>query len=179
MNDKKCSHCNKEMPSMQGGIITEIEDKQVHLCGACWNKFVSKEMGIDFKTIELKPITLTDCSGNQHTFHFFTHIVPSGLAIEAHEIVDGERTGYRFEVLGPHDCNQQDLILDLYEKIKRGLGLKYLEHGELGKQIKDMSVVGRIEWDDEYGGEIPEAAKKKTPPPPKIGKSLFPLKDIS
>jgi len=70
--------------------------------------------------------------------------------------VDEERIGYKFEVLGSHDCNQEDLILELYEKIKRGLSMKYLEHGELGKQIKDMSVVGRIEWDDEYEGQIPE-----------------------
>ena len=155
MDNKKCNHCDKKVSSMQG-VHTEIEGKQVFLCSFCWNKFVSEKMGLDFETIELKPITLRDCSGKPHKFHFFTHSVPTGLEIEAYEVIDGERKGYEFCVLAPHDCNQSNLILDLYEKIKRGLAKKYLEMDSGRKFFKNMRVVGKIAWDDNYGGEIPE-----------------------
>lgn len=156
MSNDKCNHCNKRIPPMHG-VNTEIKGKQVFLCGACWNAFISDEMGMDFATIDLKPISLADCDGQQHTFLFFTHMVPSGLAIRAREFLERERIGYEFSVLGDFNCNQSDLILDLYEKIKRGLATKYIEHDkESGKQIKDMRVIGRIEWDSSHEGEIPE-----------------------
>ena len=64
------------------------------------------------------------------------------------------QTGYEFSVLGSADFNQVDLILDLYEKIKRGLSKKYLKKFDTGIGI-DSEVVGRIGWDDDNGGEIP------------------------
>lgn len=156
MSNNKCNHCNKKIFAMQG-ICTEIEGKQqVLLCSSCWNKFISEEMGLDFETIELKPITLRDCTGKQHKFHFSTHIAPSGLSIDAREVINGEKKGYEFSVLAPHGCNQSNLILDLYEKIKRGLAKKYLESGNTGKSIKELRVSGRIEWDDSSSGDIPE-----------------------
>lgn len=153
--NNKCNQCGKKMNLMRG-ICTKIEGKEVLLCGSCWNKFASEKNDPDFETIELSPVTLRDCRGEPHKFHFFTHIVPTGLAIDAYEIIDGERQGYEFSVLGAHDCNQSNLILDLYEKIKRGLTKKYLENNNFGKGIKDMSVVAKIGWDDDYDGEMPE-----------------------
>lgn len=141
------------MNSMQG-VHTEIDGKNVFLCGPCWNKFVSEKDGLDFETIELSPVTLRDCIGKSHEFHFFTHIVSTGLAINAYEIIEGERTGYEFSVLGAHDCSQSNLILDLYEKVKKGLAIKYLENNDLGRGIKDMRVVARIGRDDGYDGEL-------------------------
>ena len=155
LNDDNCQHCNKKMLSMQG-VRTEIEGNQVLLCGPCWNKFVSEFMGANFETIELKPITLRDCRGKAHVFHILTHIVPSGLAIKAREMIDQGQMGYEFSVVGPHGCNQSDLILDLYEKIKRGLSKKYLKKNRVPIEIQDDRVVGRIEWDEDYGGEIPK-----------------------
>ena len=155
MCNDKCNRCNKEISSMQG-IYTEIGGKQIFLCGFCWNKFISERIGLDFETIELKPITLRDCEEKPHKFYFFTHMVPTGLGIEAYELIDGERKGYEFSVFGPHDCNQTNLILDLYEKIKRVLAKKYLEKEGGRKFIKNMRAVGRIAWDDNYDGELPE-----------------------
>ena len=84
-------------------------------------------------------------------------MVPSGLVIRARESFDDEGMGYEFAVLGLFDRDQSDLILDLYERIKRGLATKYIEHNKKhGKHIKDMRVVGRIGWDSAHDGEIPE-----------------------
>lgn len=154
LDDDKCHHCNKKIGLSQG-ICTEINGKHLSLCGACWNKHVSESMGLDFKTIELKPITLKDCSGQAYEFRFLTHMVPSGLAIEACEIRDDKHRGYEFSVLGDFDCNQADLILDLYEKMKRGLSKKFLKKRRGQTGVKDMNVAGRIEWDDNYEGQIP------------------------
>lgn len=107
MNSNKCSQCQKKVVLKQG-IYTKIEGVQVVLCDSCWNKFISESVGLDFKKIELRPITLEDYNGKPHKFHFRTHLVPTGLAIEAHEILDNERNGYEFSVLGSHDCNQSN-----------------------------------------------------------------------
>ena len=155
MKYNKCERCNKKLLSMQG-ISTEMEGEQVTLCASCWNKDIAEGMGLDFETIELKPMRIKDCAGKTHEFHFLTHMVPSGLSIKAREIIDDERTGYRFSVLGPFGCDQSELILKVYEKIKKGLAVKYLENERYGKSIKDMSVVARIEWDDNYDGNTPE-----------------------
>ncbi len=144
--EDQCHHCNKIIKSMQG-IGTEIKGEQVFLCPGCWNKMIAIRMGMDFQTIELKPIRLRDCEGKWHEFHFMTHMVPTGLAIEAREIFDDGRMGYEFSVLGFLDCNQADLILDLYELMKRGLSKKYLKNYRGHKQIKDMTVIGRITAD--------------------------------
>jgi hypothetical protein len=144
--EDQCHHCNKIIKSMQG-IGTEIKGKSVSLCPGCWNKLIATQMGLDFQTIELKPITLRDCEGKGHEFHFMTHMVPTGLAIEAREIFDDNRMGYEFSVLGSFDCNQADLILDLYEIIKKGLSKKYLKHHTGQRQFKDMTVVARITSD--------------------------------
>ncbi len=113
-------------------------------------------MGSDFDTIELKPITLRDCEGKPHEFHFFTHLAPSGLAINARKMIGAGQAGYSFSVHGPHGCSQEDLILDLYEKMKRGLSKKYLKKYRMQCVIKDRRAAGRIEWDDDYGGDIPK-----------------------
>lgn len=155
MENDKCQHCNKTIMAMQGAVNTNIEGEQVTLCGTCWNKHIAKYMGTDFETIELKPVTLKDCSGKKHEFHFFTHLVPPGLEIEAREILSSEQAGYEFAVLGPPGCNQVDLILDLYAKIKRGLSKRYLKKSRSGIGIKDRRVVGRIEWDDTCEGRLP------------------------
>jgi len=129
------------------GIFTEIKKEHVFLCAGCWNKLISTGIGLDFQTIELKPITLKDCEGKKHEFHFLTHMVPTGLAIEAREIFDDNRMGYEFSVLGSFGCNQADLILDLYEIIKKGLSKKYLKHHTGQRQFKDMTIVARITSD--------------------------------
>lgn len=156
MDYGKCNHCNKKMLSGESGICTEVKGKQIHLCGPCWNKIVSEDMGFDFKTIELKPITLRDCKRKPHEFHFFTHMISPWLSIKAYEVINGKREGYEFSVSASHDCDQSNLILDLYEKMKRGLSKKYLKKYDIGTGIKDKCVVGRVEWDDDYGGEIPK-----------------------
>ena len=112
-------------------------------------------MRTDFDTIELKSITLEDCKGKPHEFHFFTQLGPSGLAINVREMIRRGQVGYSFSTHGPHGCSQEDLILDLYEKMKRGLLKKYLEKYNGQDVIKDRQAVGRIEWDDDYSGEIP------------------------
>jgi hypothetical protein len=143
-----CDLCSAEI-SFTMGIHTQVDSKQVLLCEKCFNKRMADHMGMSFEQIELNDITLEDCDGRKHTFKFQTHMVPTGLSIRALERV-GDDIAYQFQVLGDFDCDQSNLILDLYAKIKRGISQKYLEDSDhFGQRIKDMDVVGRVCWDEE------------------------------
>lgn len=156
MIKNRCDECTKEVPDAHG-VNTTIKDKSLFLCAVCWNKYISKRMGINFKLIDVKLITLDDCEGIPHTFHIQTLFTPGGLKVEAKEILKGGKIGYHFAVLEKDSSKQADLILDLYAKIKRGLSNKYIKKSQGGDDfIKDQTVVGRIEWDDNYNGDLPE-----------------------
>ena len=155
MKNDTCQHCHQIIMPVHGCVSTDIKGEQVLLCAFCWNKHIAEYAMSNFETIELKPIALRDCSGEMHTFHFFVRLSPPDLSIDAREILSEHQTGYEFSVWGPQE-SQADLILDLYEKIRRGLSKKYLTKFHAVTGITDCRVVGRIEWDDDFSGQIPK-----------------------
>ncbi len=47
------------------------------------------------------------------------------------------------------------LLGRLIERMRRSLSVKYLVHGEHGRQIADQTVCGRIDWDASEDGRVP------------------------
>jgi len=58
--------------------------------------------------------------------------------------------------MGPLEGDVLAIFGQLFERIRSGLSQKHLEKAKHGMLISDSNVVrGRIEWDDDTGGEIP------------------------
>lgn len=142
-----CQKCNASLEHSQG-ISTQVAGKETLMCDRCFNAFISEMAGLDFKQIELHPLKLKDCHGKEHTFVFQTIIVPVGLVVEAKELLSDDEIGYEFSVLGPPNAKHADLVIDLYQKMKRGLSKKYLELRSYDEyRPKDSIVAGRIDAD--------------------------------
>ncbi len=101
------------------------------------------------------PVALADCTGEDHEFHFRTRLLGPKVAIDAFELRDGEPGGYQFQIIGDADDNLLVLLGRLIERIRRALSTKHLTTTDLGRQIANSSVLGRIEWDDAYDGQVP------------------------
>jgi hypothetical protein len=113
-------------------------------------------MGVEFDNTPLQPVTVSDCDGVNHTFEFRSMLVATGHALYARERLPKGREGYEFSVLGDFDANVWDLFRLLYDRIRRGLAVRHVEHGELGWRITDARRLdGRITWDPDRGGEVP------------------------
>lgn len=152
-----CERCNKSVVSYDIIYLTNGVDIKEEICLECWNKDIAEAMKLDFEHLKLKPITLVDVEGKSHLFRFQIRLLSLGLFIDAIEFKNGVPMGYRFSIRGECNTNQTDLILDLYEKIKKGLAHKYLEDSKhTVKSIKNSVVCGRIMWDEEFDDSIPK-----------------------
>lgn len=75
-------------------------------------------------------------------------LVPTGLEIEAVEIAEDQRDGYRFAVLGDFEADALELFRLLYAKMRREVATRHVHRTEFGWQLtSDHRLVGRIEWD--------------------------------
>jgi hypothetical protein len=111
---------------------------------------------MQFDHPDFQPVTLKDSDGKPHEFHFTTRLLPNGISIQALEIQKGSPRGYQFQVMGPPEGDVLAIFGQLFERIRNGLSQKHLEKTKHGMLITDSNVVrGRIEWDDDTGGEIP------------------------
>lgn len=156
MEQSKCDGCAKLMPGYDTVHYGSIESGYKLLCSQCFNAEVAKRSGIeDFENFQLEPITLADCDGHQHEFHFRIRLLGNFLSLAAFELRDHEPAGYQFEILGEPECDVFALLGQLVEKIKRGLDVKYLTVDANGPQIAASTVVGRFGWDESENGEIP------------------------
>ena len=50
-------------------------------------------MGVEYEHTEFHPVTVTDCRGKPHEFHFRSHLVATGLLIDAFELEGGVPSG--------------------------------------------------------------------------------------
>ena len=73
----------------------------------------------------------------------------------AFELRDGEPAGYQFQIIGDPKDDLLVLLGRLIEKIRRALSTKHLTDGNLGLQVADRVVRGRIEWDEAQDGHVP------------------------
>ena len=115
-----------------------------------------KRLGLDrFENVRLHPVVMTDCAGKRHEFHFRMRLLGSMVALDAFEAKAGTPKGYQFQILGKPDDEPLSLLGRLVERMRRSLSVKYLVRSELGTQIADQTVRGRIEWDESQPGRVP------------------------
>lgn len=92
------------------------------LCTRCFNAVVSELHGLDdFENIQLEPIGLIDCTGEEHKFNFRTRLLGDIVSLEAFELREGNPSGYEFQLIGDPD---EDLFVLLGRLIKRIAGAR-------------------------------------------------------
>jgi hypothetical protein len=125
-------------------------------CYTCFNEEIAARMGVEFDHTPLEPIELADADGVVHRFQIKSLLVATGREMAAEEVPRPERGGFRFAVLGDYEADAWELFRRLYDKMKREIAVRHVEHTEFGWQLtKGERLVGRIEWDEETGGAIP------------------------
>lgn len=157
MHKLTCDACKEAVPAYDLIHYGSIESGYRDLCSRCFNNEVAERMGrTDFAHHRFEPIEMRDRAGNRHTFHFKSCLLGDRLALDAFEVVEEEGpSGYQFQILGSPDEDTLALLGRLIEKIRRALATQYLTEDNLGLQIADLSVRGRIEWDAESDGQVP------------------------
>ncbi|NTW36987.1 MAG: hypothetical protein HGB17_12855 [Syntrophobacteraceae bacterium] len=152
---EKCTVCQSNVPHYDGVFLTIEGNSRFH-CNGCYNRRLSEMAEIQFDHPDFQPVTLKDSDGKPHEFQFTTRLLPNGISIQALEIQKGSPQGYQFQVMGPLEGDVLAIFGQLFERIRSGLSQKHLEKAKHGMLISDSNVVrGRIEWDDDTGGEIP------------------------
>ena len=141
-----CSQCGK-----QDAMITlTTETEQRSLCRDCYNEVLSIELGVQL--IDLPDsIIVKDSEGIRHYFYVRPELFHQGIRLEAGE---NDFYGYRFEVFGELDCDQEELFQKLYDKVKDGVSRKYINQkvlpgGHTYQTMPDDELVGRIEYNEE------------------------------
>jgi hypothetical protein len=157
MTTTKCEECNETVESYDIINYGSMDTGYRKICTRCFNADVAKRHGlVSFENLRLDPIGIVDCSGETHQFHFRTRLLGPMVVLEAFELRDGNPGGYEFEVIGEPADDLFMLLKRMIERIRRTLSVKHIEEDERhGLQIKDMTVRGRIEWDDEEDGRVP------------------------
>jgi len=152
----RCNSCGTDVP-IYDGISLSHDDTTRFLCSRCYNESVSETMGLEFDHLSFHPITLTDRSGEDHTFHFQTRLFEDNILIQTLEIQDGKPKGYEFSIDGDADGDLFGLFRKLVERLRRELERKHIDPSDLTRfRITDEDIVrGHIAWDDETGGEVP------------------------
>jgi hypothetical protein len=154
----RCEECGQIRPSYDIIHIASAEEKYRVLCSRCFNTEVAKAAGLEgFEQAVFESMGFNDCSGKIHKFHFRTRLLATSIALDAFEVLNGNPTGYFFQVIG--DLGEDQLVLfgRLVEKIRRALSVKHLTNGDSDLQISDQRIVrGRIKWDERHGGHLPQ-----------------------
>lgn len=155
-HEVRCDSCGQVAASYDIVSYGSIERGYRQLCSQCFNQDVAKLGGLDkFEHAKFAPVSLVDCDGEVHKFHFRTYLFGPGVALDAFELRDGDPSGYWFQIIGDPEEDRLALLGRLIEKIRRALSVKHLTSREFGLQIADRDVRGRIEWDDAHDGRVP------------------------
>jgi hypothetical protein len=148
----QCAACGAVVPQYDTvNTVSEGHGDRL-LCTACFNREMAHHTGLDdFGEVKFKPVHLSDANGTVHEFHFRSLLFGDKLSLEAFDPnSEEEPSGYRFQILGDPLSDQFVLLGKLIEKMRRLLAVAHIKDGDLGLQIVDDTVRGRIEWD---GGE--------------------------
>ena len=152
----RCDGCSQVIPSYDIVSYGSMERGYRELCSQCFNQEVAKIDGLGgFEHPKFEPIGLADFTGEIHEFHFRTRLLGTGVAIDAFELRGGHPAGYQFQIIGDPEGDLLALLGRLIEKIRRALSIKHLIDGELGLQIADRVVQGKVEWDEAEDGRVP------------------------
>jgi hypothetical protein len=157
MSVSQCTACKALVP--QYDTIHAVSDEHCDrlLCTACFNREMAVHAGIeDFDEIKFESMHLSDASGNVHEFHFRSLLLGDKISLEAFDAI-GEKqpSGYRFQILGDPHTDQFVLLGKLIEKMRRLLAVAHVRQGDLGLQIDNETIRGRIEWDGDEHSRMP------------------------
>lgn len=156
IDEVRCGGCGKTVPGYDIIHYGSVENGYRQLCSQCFNQEIAKLDGLEgFEHVNFTPVGLPDCTGEMHEFHFRARLLGPQVALDAFELRDGHPGGYEFQIIGSSEEDLLVLLGRLIERIRRALSTKYLENGNLGRQIADQLVRGRIAWDDAYDGRLP------------------------
>lgn len=155
-DEDSCSNCGRIVPCYDIINYGSIEKGYRRLCGQCFNQEAAKLDGLDaFQHANFTPISLADCTGDVHEFHFRVRLFGPGVALDAFELHDGRPGGYQFQIIGEPNKDLLVLFGQMVERIRRALSTKHLTNDSRGLQIADRIVRGKIEWADDYEGRLP------------------------
>jgi len=146
----RCEDCDRQIPSHR-----TVHYGDTILCDRCmFNRFARETGGQQYP--EFEPVIVKDFRGRPHEFHFTCWLAPTGIIIDALEMKRGRPDGYKFGIMGDHDADVMQLFSQLYARIRKGLSHQHLKHDRrFGRSIKDLTVRGRVQWDDNMDGELP------------------------
>jgi len=151
-----CEACGTTVPGYDVVNYGSMEQGYRELCTRCFNDEVANALSLDrFENVRLHPVVMTDCAGERHEFHFQWRLLGSMGVLDAFELTAGEPGGYQFQIIGEPDDDPLALLGRLIERMRRSLSVKYLVRSEHGRQIADLTVCGRIDWDGSLNGRIP------------------------
>ena len=152
-----CEACSATVPNYDTIHIGNLEHGYQQLCNQCFNAQMAERSGLkNFDNHRIESMLLVDSDGKNHQFHFTTHLFGDKVAIEAFEMEDGIRGGYKFQVLGEPDEERFALLGQLVQKMRRALAVKHLSHDQrCGWLIADQCVRGRIDADLESTFRMP------------------------
>jgi len=151
-----CEACGTTVPGYDVVNYGSMEQGYRELCTRCFNDEVANALSLDrFENVRLHPVVMTDCAGERHEFHFQWRLLGSMGVLDAFELTAGEPGGYQFQIIGEPDDDPLALLGRLIERMRRSLSVKYLVRSEHGRQIADLTVCGRIDWDGSQDGRIP------------------------
>ncbi len=153
----RCAACGQMTPSYDIVNYGSLEHGYREVCNQCLNREMAEAVGLEgFENAKFEAVSLTDCTGAVHEFHFRTSLSGPGVAIDAFELHDGNPSGYQFQIIGDPEEDLLVLFGRLIQKIRRGLTTKHLRRGEFGLQISDDRVVkAMIQWDKDQDGRVP------------------------
>jgi len=145
------------MPSYDIVNYGSLEHGYRQVCNQCLNNELAEAVGlVGFENANFQALSLGDCTGAVHEFHFRTSQFGAGVAIDAFELRDGHLAGYQSQIIGDPEEDLFVLFGRLIQKIRRSLSTKHLRQREFGLQIADDRVVkAMIGWDKGQDGRIP------------------------
>jgi hypothetical protein len=149
MSTSQCAACGTIVPHYDTvHTVSEGHDDRL-LCTACFNREMAHHTGLDdFCEVKFKPVHLTDANGIVREFHFRSLLFGDNLSLEAFDSAsEEESSGYRFQIIGDPRSDQFVLLGKLIEKMRRLLTVVHITDSDLGLQMVDETVRGRIEWD--------------------------------
>jgi len=150
--ETKCGACGRPLGSFE---TIHVAGKGPR-CYPCFNRETAARLGIAFEEPQFQPIVLEDADGAPHTFKIRSMLIPTGHEMEALEIGDDARAGYRFAVLGDLEADAWELFQLLNAKMRREIATRHVHRTEFGWQLtSDQRLVGRIEWDPDSDVRLP------------------------
>jgi hypothetical protein len=155
-----CEACGKPLTPYRSVNYGSRSGTYRRLCLGCCNTEFAREAGLDFQHADFQPIRLADADGAEHEFHFGIRLLGDRVALDAHEMRDGEPGGYEFQVMSfDPEGEPLELFGRLLEKMRRELARRHLERSaEFGIGITEDQVVrARVSCDlyREDGDRLP------------------------